>query len=515
MKILIIIVLAFISCQVPAQQKDQKPVSRKKADAYFFHELYSAALPGYLYELRKDPENGELNLKAGVCLLYSGHKSESIPYLEKAIQKGVSDAYLWLGQAYHAQNQIDLALSNYLLYKKNAPVNSILYAEAERHIDISLRAREMQKKPVRVDIENLGPGINSSSADYVPLVSADESLLIFTSRREGSTGGYKDHNGHYFEDLYFSTRENNIWTPAANMGGTVNTSSHDASVGLSADGQKLIIYKMSEGSYGGDLYLSALSGQNWEAPRPIDGEINSPYWEPSACFSADNNFLFFSSDRPGGYGGRDIWLSKKLPDGTWGKPVNLGGIINTPFDDDAPFFHPDGKTLYFSSKGHSTMGGFDIFHSVMQPDNGWSIPENVGYPINTVDDDIYFVLSADGKHAYYSSDREGGLGDKDIYMIEMPDEAVPVIVIKGIISDEKSAKPVNARIIVTDEATKEVQGIYNSNDATGKFLIILPPLHTYNVRIEADNYKVRTEQLNFSEGEEFREISKDFSLKSN
>lgn len=504
--ILLIITPSLVSGQ------DVKPVSKKKADNYFSYEIYQYALPTYLDLLKKDPENGELNLKAGICLLNSPKKSESISFLERAVIAGEISAYFYMGQILHYEGMFDEAIQNYLIFKQRASILEYLAHDVDRHLAITLRAQQMIRNPVKVQIENLGPEINSSYADYVPVLSADESLLIFTSRREGTTGSEKDQYGDYYEDLYYSLKSGGKWSEARNMGVSINTPSHDASVSLSADGQNLIIYRMNKGFYGGDLYLSVLDGKTWTQPHKIEGEINSPYWEPSACLSPNQKTLFFSSNRPGGYGGRDIYMSHKLPDGTWGIPINLGAIINTPYDDDAPFMHPNGKTLFFSSKGHQTMGGFDIFKATMMPNDLWSLPENVGYPINTVDDDIYFVLSADGKRGYYSSDKEGGFGDKDIYMIELAEEEMALTVVKGLVMEAGSVKPVGATITVIDELTKNVQGIYHSNSATGKYLLVLPPEKTFKVVVEAEGYHAWSGELKVNSEEEFYEIQEDIVL---
>ena len=219
---------------------------------------------------------------------------------------------------------------------------------------------------------------------------------------------------------------------------------------------------------GGDLYECRLKGDIWDKPRPLK-EINTSAGEKSAAVSADGQILFFTSNRDGGQGGVDIYWSHLSPNGKWGKPENLGMVVNTEYDEDGVFFHPDGKTLYFSSKGHDNMGGYDIFKTVLQPDNSWSKPENLGYPINTTSDDIYFVLSANGLTGYYSSLRDDGVGEKDIFKISMPlamkkkkpvpkkpltANAIPpppdnpLTMMKGTISDAVTKQPVAASIQV-------------------------------------------------------------------
>lgn len=490
-----------------------KILSKKKADNYFSVEIYQLALPTYLSMLNEDPENLDLNFRAGVCYVNSPEKSKAVPFLEKTIELGFAPAYFYLGQVKHFENHLDSAIANYLLFKRYATREQLSEYDVDRYIRMTQLARHLMENPLEVTIENLGPNVNSAFPDYVPVVSADESTMIFTSRRKGSTGGLIDPDGAYYEDIYISVNDGKGWGQAQNMGDVVNTENHEASVGLSADGQKLILYRMSQGSYGGDLYYSSLDGSTWGKPQKVEGEINSGYWEPSACLSADEKMIIFSSNRPGGYGGRDLYLARKLPNGNWAKPMNLGPIINTEFDEDAPFLHPDGKTLFFSSKGHSTMGGFDIFKTSMLDNELWTLPENIGYPINTVDDDIYFVLSTDGQRGYYSSDKEGGLGGKDIYVVYLTEEKIPLTVFTGKVLDSKKNMPVKASITIINTDSKEVQGIYKANTETGKYIIILPTEKKFKAIIESEGYHSLTEIIEPSSEREFKEINRDFQIK--
>lgn len=496
---------------VPASGQALKS-KEKEAANYFSSGFYTLALPLYLDLISQKPDDKDYKLKAGICMLNSRKRKESIPYLESVAYSGVMEGYYYLGQAYHYNNQLDEALKAYLTYKNAASVDECLKSDVDKLIRTTLNARMMMSNPVDVSIQNMGENINSPYSDYVPVISADESVLIFTSRREGSTGGKKDFDNEYFEDVYIAFKEGDNWTKAMNIGPEINTASHDASIGLSPDGQKLFIYKTNSDAYGGDIYQSHLDGTMWSTPVKLHKEINSGNWEPSASLSSDGNYLFFASNRPGGYGGRDIYVSKKLPDGEWGMARNMGGIINTKYDEDAPFIHPDGKTLYFSSKGHENMGGFDIFRSELQDDGLWTIPENIGYPVNTIDDDIYFVLSAQGKRGYYSSDKEGGLGGQDIYMINIEAEEVPLMVIKGKILDE-SLKPVKSIIHVIDSGTKELQGIYASNASSGKYIIILPPGRKYKIIVEAEDHHSLSQDFEVPEVNQYKEVVHNFELK--
>ncbi|MBL4657873.1 MAG: PD40 domain-containing protein, partial [Flavobacteriales bacterium] len=335
-----------------------------------------------------------------------------------------------------------------------------------------------------VKVEGLGSAINSEFADYHPLISADESVLFFTSRRENTTGGGKDPDFDiYYEDIYVSHKKDSVWALAINPGYPLNTTGHDAALGLSPDGQRLFIYR------DGDIYESKLEGPDWLEPVKLNKNVNSKHRETSACYSFDGVTMYFVSDRPGGFGGTDIYVSEIGGDGKWGEAVNLGSQVNTGQNEDAVFMHPDGKTLYFSSQGHNNTGGYDIFKSVQQDNyvpretkdgepalsslvtgtveaaegpaqsaaEGWSTPENLGAPINTTGDDVFFVLAANGKRGYYSSSKPGGSGEKDIYVITYLKKTnkPELTLVKGRITDENK-NPIEADIEVTDSKTNEI-----------------------------------------------------------
>ena len=290
-------------------------------------------------------------------------------------------------------------------------------------ISILLLTKFAFSQNVEFKIENLGSIINSEYTDYGAVVNADESILMFTSRREKSTGGkYEHYLNEYYEDIYISYNKNGKWTKPKNICKPVNTKVHDAVTYLSPDGRKLLIYRAYKKD--GNIYECVLKGDKWSKPRKLGDNVNTQYQESSASLSYDEKTLYFISARPeNNIGGRDIYMSRwNEKQKKWGKAINLGPTINTKYDEETVFIHPDGKTLYFSSKGHNTMGGYDIFKSVFE-NSKWSVPENLGYPINTPDDDVSYVASANGKHAYYSSIKDDGLGKKDIYRITFIERA--------------------------------------------------------------------------------------------
>jgi outer membrane protein OmpA-like peptidoglycan-associated protein/Tol biopolymer transport system component len=481
-----------------------------KAEDYFNSEKYAQALPLYLTIESMNYETANINFKIGICYLFTpDQKSKAISYLLTA-SKNVSEnakenslkekkapltVYYYLAQAYHVNYQFDKAIANYEKFKTLIVDDKEMTRNVNRQIATCKNGKEFVSNPIKIGIKNLGPEINSKYADYSPVISADESTIIFTSRREGSTGAKTDENGNLFEDIYIAQKTDSVrWGNAVNIGPPINTDGHEATIGLSVDGQKLFIYKDDKGD--GNIYFSELTGKNWSAPVKMNENINTPAWEPSASFSADGDYLYFTSNREGGWGGRDIYRSKKLPNGQWAKAQNLGPDVNTSYDEDAPFIHPDGKTLYFSSTGHKGMGGFDIFYTVFSDSGSWSTPENMGYPINTTEDDIFFVTTPDNKRAYYSSTKAGGYGEKDIYMLSMPEKKEKSLTVyRGEIKNELDQVPEDVEITVTDNQTGEIVGQYYPNTSTGIFLFILTPGKNYNITYQAEGYLFHSENM--------------------
>jgi outer membrane protein OmpA-like peptidoglycan-associated protein len=276
-----------------------------------------------------------------------------------------------------------------------------------------------KENPVNVLIEDLGTTVNSEYADYAPNISADESVLVFTSRRPGKevSNSLAD-DLEYYEEIHMSKRVDGKWQPSVNVGGPLNTAFHNANISLSPNGKEMFVYSDENG---GDLYETELGNDGkWEKPKRLNGYINSPYLENSAAVTSDDKKLFFVSDRPGGYGGTDIYVAFKNKRGEWSEVQNLGSVINTDRDEEDVFVSANGQHIYFSSNGHAGMGDLDIYRSTFDSATmQWSEPLNLGYPVNSVENDIYFVLSGDERYAYISSLRENSVGDQDIYRVDL------------------------------------------------------------------------------------------------
>ena len=510
---------------------------------------YGEALPHYLAAQQFNANNAALNVKIGDCYLHSGTKTQALPFLQKA--KALDPAadprlHYLLARALHLSAKWAEAAKEYQL---SSPTNGrdqtnetepVTAEDLARRIRECHNGQELERNPVRVFIDNAGPAVNSAYSDYGPVVTADEATLLFTSRRPTGPNAPKDPGTDgYFEDIYQTTARGREWQPAANLGAPVNSAGHDATVGLAPDGQRLLVYADENG---GDLRETELHGTTWTKTQRLPGRINSKYHESSAAYSPDGRYLYFVSDKPeGGRGGRDIY---KIDLAGQGQPENLGPAINTPYGEEAVFLMPDGKTLYFSSEGHNSMGGYDIFKSTLR--NGqWSEPENLGWPINTPDDDVFFVTSASGRHGYYSSDRPGGLGGKDIYQITFlgpekppvlseespllasrlaplaqPPLAPPVAVataqvtiLKGTVTDAATRQPLEATIELVDNASSQVIASFHSNATSGKYLVSLPSGTNYGIVVRQEGYLFHSENFDLPTGAAYAEVVKDIPLK--
>lgn len=507
--------LFFMTVYLSFGQQNYKRVHKdafEEAMSYIYEEDYPTALSIYKVLYPLDTNYAEINYTMGLCLMnIRGSEDDAFPYLKKAVKGNVKEATFWLARSYHIQANFNEAIKYYKIYNKNEN-KDIPTNEVERHIKMSYKAKEMMNNPVQVEIVNMGDKINTQYSEYVPVVSSDQTELYFTSRRPESTGGQLDDYGNYFEDIYYAKSTDGKWSTAKNIGPSLNTPTHDAVVSLTADGSEMVIYRTNVNLYGGDLYLSDHLAGSWTTPMKLTQNINSPYQEASATISPDGQLMYISSNRPGGLGGKDIYRARRLPDGNWSLPQNLGPTINTPYDEDSPFIQADGRTLYFSSNGHGTMGGYDIFKTKLENDEIWSDPKNVGYPINTVKDDIYYVVSPDGKTAYYSSDMEGGYGNQDIYKINILYDDERKAIFKGLAINLDNKKPIKAKVTIIDLYTRKIHGIYNSNSKNGKFLLILQPGRNYKLLAEAKGFEEQSQIIEVKENLELNVFELDIEI---
>ncbi len=494
-------------------QKESENFKLKYAQAWviFNDENYRGALKIYRDLYKSNPEHAMLNLRMGQCYTELKMMDSALIHLKKAVELDSTikkEANLLLGQAYHYKGEIDKALDYFYKYKSKLSPKQAEKDYVNVLIQQCLTAKDLMSKPVQIKVENLGPSINSVYVDACPSITADGKTLIFTSRRLENVGGKYDYEAEcYYDDIYIS-KWNEIkkdWEPAVNIGSPINTEHHDANTSISPDGNTIFIYKNIPGiTQSGDIYYST-KGPNgeWTEPKPIINKyINTSYFESSACVTADGNTMFFVSEREkDGYGHGDIYMVKREGN-SWGIPVNLGPTINTPYDEIGVYIHPDGKTLFFSSNGHNTMGGHDIFMSYFENEK-WSTPINLGYPINTTRDEIHFVLSTDKHTAYISSNRFGSIGEYDIFKIDMSEyfktnKDIPthvaqaitgntLTIMKGKVSDNNDGKPIKSTLTFKDIVDN--QTFVTESNENGEYFITLPSDKRYEVSIKADGYK--------------------------
>lgn len=486
-------------------------------DANYFKMFYSKALESYQAANKFNPNNAELNAKIGHCLMRTSERAEALTLLQKAYKlDSKMDGYFvfLLGNAFHLNNQFDEALKYYRIAKTNGTkIEPSLSMMVDKKVAECNAGKKIIKLPINVKIEGLDAAINTENEEYVPVITADETEIFFTSRRPSTVGGGTDPNiGDFYEDIYYSKKENGNWTNAVNLGSPVNSEFHDATVGLSLDGQKLFLYRDNKKG-DGNILVSEKKGEKWSTPIELPEPINSKYQETSACYSFDGNTIYFVSDRPDGRDGKDIYKATKDGNGVWGKEENLGMTINTADDEDAVFLHPDGKTLYFSSKGHGSMGGYDIYTSVFEKGK-WSKPQNIGFPINTSDDDVCFVLTASGDYGYYTSIKAEGKGKRDIYKVTFLDELnkPKLTLLKGTITDKKSGQPLQASIEIFDNNNNKLIGVFESNSTTGKYMVSLPAGVNYGISVKSPGYLFYSENFVIDKDAAFKEIIKDIGL---
>jgi outer membrane protein OmpA-like peptidoglycan-associated protein/tetratricopeptide (TPR) repeat protein len=394
----LLILLTSLQSQAQSAREILKTGERQYKD-----KEYAQALATFRSGVETYPRDAKLNFYTGLTYLSMPDKKESLRYLQTAFTLDPHvdpHLYYYLGLSYQSNRLFAKAQEFFEEYKQ---ANKKMADLVDKKIRQSQFADSLTRIPTNVVIENVGKTINSSFHEYSPLVSMDGNTMIFTSNRPDSTLDPGAPAG--FEDIYISKKVNGQWSMPQKISPNINITFNDAAASLSPDGNTLILYY----EYGGgDIYVSKRDGENWSKPIPLNENINTPYfWETSAFLTDDGRQLYFTSNRPGGMGNLDIYVSEMEETGDWGAAKNLGPVINTEGREDSPAFDPDGPTLYFSSDGHPNMGGTDIFKSDFK-DGEWQKPVNLGYPINSVEDDSFFMISRDKKRAYFSTLREEG-----------------------------------------------------------------------------------------------------------
>ena len=456
---------------------------------------YEDALTDYLFLLNTEPRNELYNYNAGVCYLNTNeNKAKAIPYLEIVTRKVVynHEADYLLARAYQYAGRNDDAVKMYDNYKAYLMQKGKSSAEVDEQIQYCLNAKELMKYPVNVTFQSLGKNINSEYNDYYPFVTANESFLVFNSKRP-EKNAERLMNGEYGNSIFISKVANGQYSKATLIGAPVNAGNSGTEViGLSANGETMLLL-IYNAAHKATLYTSnLLANGSYSKPEILlNNKINSKGDEIAASISVDGT-VYFASNREGGYGGIDIYSCKVTPDGKWGVPQNLGPNINTKHDEDFPNIAPDGKVLYFSSKGRSSMGGYDIFKSTYDENtHTFNNANNIGYPINTAYDDMNFRVSKNGKYGYIAAIRPNGYGEYDIYRVNFNEVENEYSVVVGGFKTKDPNHEINYAdifISVNDATTKLLVGNYLPNPTNGRFIMILNP-GKYNVSIEASGMK--------------------------
>ena len=452
------------------------------------------------------------NFEAGYLYITTINKQLAEKYFNRVYRKNPAyrfDLEYWIGRSYQYGLQFDKAIDFYNRYKSRLQQTSTNYSgkdkvplkEVERRMEECNNGKEFVANPKPYSIINLGSEINSEYDDYGPVVNSDETEIIFTSRRrDGNVYENVWDDNKPYEDVFVSKKVKDAWTQATNIGPTINTKYNNSNLTLSPSGKMLFIY--NDGVGNGDIFYSELKpDSSWSVPKPLVGSINSPYRESSVSMTKDESTIYFASERPGGLGISDIYSAMKNSKGAWSIIKNLGSGINTEYEEDSPYIDYDGKTLYFSSMGRKGMGGRDLFKSTLLDSvkQIWSEPENLGYPINTPDDDVFMAGTSTPNRFYFASERPGGYGYSDIYLItdevkkdEKPAAPEPVEetqIHKFVLTvlDAETKQPLQAKARMRG-ADNSVIGSLNNADGIYEFVIISSTPKNYIVYVEMDNY---------------------------
>jgi tetratricopeptide (TPR) repeat protein len=468
--------LFFLLLTVPAIKGQTKADIRdmfNQGEMYILFEEYNEALPSFENLLKLSPDNANFKYRIGQCYLnIPGQKEKAIPFLEEAVQSispkhkqgrikeksAPYDALYYLANAYRINNQLDKAIETYELFIQNMDHRVYDSTIVNFQLQTCHNAKQMMTRPLFVKYSNLGENINERFLETNPVISAKDDLLFFSRKLQFRTA------------LFYSRLNNGIWSGPVDIIPDLNVDDKFYPTSLSRDGKTLFLY--SNFDYIGNIYTSRFENDKWNPVEKLNENVNTKYWESHATVSPDGKKLFFSSNRKGGYGGLDLYVSDLDSIGAWGPARNLGPVINTPYHEDTPTITEDGKTLFFSSRGHYNMGGYDIFYSTMVEGEEWSIPLNAGYPLNTTDDDLFFTPIGKGYQGYIARYDDRGFGEQDIYRVEIfSDDHPRRFLIRGVTRIEDLRKDVAAgiKVIVRDLNDPHAPIIVYTDPLTGKY----------------------------------------------
>ncbi len=455
----------------------------------------------FLKAIKADGKFIEAHILLGDTYFDMGRKREAIDMYKKVVSiddQFFANTYFQLAQMEMATGEYAEAVEHFNKFLERKRINPQTRAKAEQQLKNSEFGAQAVKNPVPFNLTNMGPNVNTPDFEYFPVLTADGQTLVFTRNKRRSEAM------DYQEDFYISLlNKEGQWGLAMNIGDPINTDDNEGAQTMTADGQQLFFTGCNrKGGLGScDIYRSLREGRSWSRPENLGQPVNSNKWESQPSISSDGNTLYFSSNRAGGKGGSDIWVTQLAPNGVWSEPRNLGDSINTDGAEETPFIHPDGRTLYFTSNGHVGLGGKDIYVVRMKADGSWGTPKNLGYPINTWQDEMGLFVDASGALAYFASDREGGVGNLDIYSFPLYEAVrpVPVTYVKGLVKDINTKRPLGAKFELIDLSTSKTVIESRSDRVTGDFLVCLPVDRDYALNVSKDNYLFYSENFSLKE----------------
>lgn len=453
----------------------------RKGRMYFKRNDYIRSSPFLKQAFNLDPDKAGYAIYAGKSVFLGDQPRESLKYFVAAynLDRDIAeDINYYLARAMHHNGMFEEAITHYQADLSRHEADSPIRRDTEARIAQCKNAPMVVNTPVDFKIENLGEFVNTVYPEYASTFTGQYDYMIFTTRRPRRLSELVRRRFHVEdinEEVYEATNVNGTWMKGQLFKKPIPRWQHDASIALSADGNTMIYY-VDNRNYG-DVYVSKNEDGKWSKRVSIGDKINSEkYNEPSVYITPDGKQLYWVSDKPDGVGLKDIYISDLQPDGTWGEGRPGGPNINSAYDDDAPFLSPDGKRLYFSSRGHSSIGGYDLFYCDKLADGNWGKPKNMGVPINSFSDDIYIVTEGNGKEFFFTSDRPGGFGEKDLYHAApfTPEENPNTTIVAGIVADKVSNKPLEAEVRLINKITDEVLATTNTDPKDGSYRFVLP-----------------------------------------
>lgn len=507
---LLILLLVFTQSSILYSQ------DRKEADNFFEQGDFESAYESYSTLIESGIDDEQVDYRLAVCVLnLTMSKLEAINILQLLVKSETADPnslYL-LGRAYQFEYRFEDAIKVFEEFERKGLGSESNLNNVGRQIEHCQNAMELLKFPVEIKFENLGTEVNSPFAEYFPFAASDESFLLYNSRR--NNGGDKGGDGKFASDVFISVSKNGKFNKAKSINKKLLTKEFDEEiVGLSSTNTKAILYFGGKSEADGKLGLVDLRNHELYNRLNLPDVINSKYDEIAASINNVSKEIYFASNKPGGYGGTDIYVTRLLPNGEWGEAQNLGPTINTIYDEDFPGLSQDGKILYFSSNGHTSMGGYDIFKADYDKVKMKYVePRNLGYPINTPMDEMNFSISETGRYGYISAFRKEGFGDLDIYRVTFSEIEPDYTIFNGKIILPENESLSSISMIVTDDKTGELYGEYLPNLKSMRYVLILPP-GKYTLTIETDNFSFYEEKIEVLDKDAFKyEIVKDIELK--